>query len=100
MTEDASSWKVDDTIAVASTDYDFKQAERFKITAVDGKKVKIRGLVSKYIRLSLYASSVNISRLSAHADYVHFGDEYMGVPMRAEVANLNRNVKVNKTSSR
>ena len=47
--DDASSWNVGDDIVIASTDFDFEQAERFKIVAVNGKRLTIHGDLSKYL---------------------------------------------------
>ena len=44
---DASSWNIGDNIVIASTDFDFEQAERFKIVAVNGKEITISGDLSK-----------------------------------------------------
>jgi len=72
----ASSWKVGDRIALASTDYDFAQAEEFTIAAVSG----------------------NTLTLSAPLKYEHFGQaqSYGGKTLesRAEVALLSRNITV------
>jgi len=72
----ASSWKVGDRIAVASTDYDFAQAEEFTLSAVSG----------------------NTLTLSAPLKYDHFGQaqSFGGKTLesRAEVALLSRNITV------
>ena len=47
MEDDASSWNVGDDIVIASTDFDFEQAERFKIVAVNGKEITVSGDLSK-----------------------------------------------------
>ena len=44
---DASSWNIGDNIVIASTDFDFEQAERFKIVAVNGKEITISGDLSR-----------------------------------------------------
>ena len=46
--DDASSWNVGDDIVIASTDFDFEQAERFKIVAVNGKEITISGDLSNH----------------------------------------------------
>ena len=47
MEDDASSWNIGDDIVIASTDFDFEQAERFKIVAVNGKEITVSGDLSK-----------------------------------------------------
>ena len=44
---DASSWNIGDNIVIASTDFDFEQAERFEVVAVNGKEITISGDLSK-----------------------------------------------------
>ena len=44
--DDASSWNVGDDIVIASTDFDFEQAERFKIVSVSGRDITISGDLS------------------------------------------------------
>ena len=68
---EAGSWNVGDSIVIASTDFNFKQAERFTITSVDGNSVTVEG----------------------DLNYVHFGQKYEGLDMRAEVGMLSRNIK-------
>ena len=74
MEHDASTWEVGDDIVVASTDFNWEQAERFKVVAIaeGGKKLDVRGEVK----------------------YHHNGEDYEGVRMRAEVALLTRTVKI------
>ena len=71
-----TNWQVGNTIAIASTDFDFQQAEERKITAVTGKTIE----------------------LDSPLDYPHWG-EYQTIAgqrldMRGEVALLNRNVRI------
>ena len=77
----AGGWKVGDRIALASTDYDFAQAEEFTLTAVSG----------------------NTLTLSAPLKYEHFGQaqSYGGkiLESRAEVALLSRNITVQGDAS-
>ena len=68
---EAGGWKAGDTVVVASTDFNFEQAERFTIASVDGNAVTIEG----------------------DLNYVHFGEMYEGLDMRAEVGMLTRNIK-------
>ena len=68
---EAGSWNVGDSVVIASTDFNFKQAERFTITSVDGNSVTVEG----------------------DLNYVHFGQKYEGLDMRAEVGMLSRNIK-------
>ena len=70
--DDVSSWEVDDTIVIASSDYDWRQAEEFKIKAVNGKKITISGEVF----------------------YEHKGEILNDIDQRAEVGLLTRNIKI------
>ncbi|KAF0297088.1 Cell surface hyaluronidase [Amphibalanus amphitrite] len=68
------SWKVGDRIVLASTDFDYNQAEEFEILECDScttNEVKIMGPVL----------------------YTHWGEVTDGVDMRAEVGVLTRNVR-------
>lgn len=73
---DSSGWKVGDAIAIASTDYDTRQAEEFTITALTG----------------------NTATLSAALKYMHYGEvqSFSGKTLesRAEVALLRRNIVI------
>lgn len=40
---DLGSWEVGDRLVIASTDYDFKQAEEVEVLSVDGNKVQVKG---------------------------------------------------------
>ena len=96
--DDASTWNVGDDIVIASTDFDFEQAERFKIVSVSGKDIAISGDLSKFVTKSwcdLYCTPNSQSLfLRKFSDYVHFGEVYEGLDMRAEVGMLTRNIKV------
>ncbi|XP_043214062.1 cell migration-inducing and hyaluronan-binding protein-like [Amphibalanus amphitrite] len=68
------SWKAGDRIVLASTDFDYNQAEEFEILECDSctaNEVKIMGPVL----------------------YTHWGEVTDGVDMRAEVGVLTRNVR-------
>ena len=52
--DDVSSWNVGDDIVIASTDFDFEQAERFKIVSVSGRDVTISGDLSTFLTKSCY----------------------------------------------
>ena len=39
----SSSWKKGDEVVVASTDFDWSQAEVFEVEEVNGKTVKVKG---------------------------------------------------------
>jgi hypothetical protein len=69
---DARGWKVGDEIVLASTDYDPRQAERRRITAIRG----------------------NTITLDKKLDYMHFGKITFGVDERGEVGLLTRNIKI------
>ena len=69
---DASQWRAGDEIVLASTDYNPRQAERRKITRVNG----------------------NTLTLDRPLDYMHFGEITFGVDERGEVGLLTRNIKV------
>ena len=68
---EAGGWKAGDTVIIASTDFNFEQAERFTIASVNGNSVTIEG----------------------DLNYLHFGEIYEGLDMRAEVGMLTRNIK-------
>ena len=40
---DLSSWEAGDRLVIASTDYDYEQAEEVTVQSVDGNKVKVKG---------------------------------------------------------
>ena len=40
---DFSSWEAGDRLVIASTDFDFNQAEEVEVISVDGNKVTVRG---------------------------------------------------------
>lgn len=69
---DASGWRLGDEIVLASTDFDPRQAERRRITAIDGNRVT----------------------LDAPLDYMHFGEITFGVDERGEVGLLTRNILI------
>src|SRR5690606_31437613 len=69
---DASGWRVGDQIILASTDYDPRQAERRRITAING----------------------NRSTLDKPLKYRRFGKITFGVDERGEVGLLTRNIKI------
>ena len=69
---DASGWRVGDVIVLASTDFDFKQAEKRTIAAIDG----------------------NVITLDRALEYMHFGEITFGVDERGEVGLLTRNIRI------
>src|SRR5690606_25997486 len=68
----AAQWQVGDEIVLASTDYEPRQAETRRITAING----------------------NTLTLDAPLQYMHFGEITYGVDERGEVGLLTRNIKV------
>src|ERR671912_495427 len=69
---DAKGWKVGDEIVLASTDFDPRQAERRKISAISGNNIT----------------------LDKKLDYMHFGKITFDVDERGEVSLLTRNIKL------
>ena len=69
----AEQWKVGDQIVLASTDFNPRQAETRRITAISG----------------------NTITLDEPLRYMHFGEITFGVDERGEVGLLSRNIKVN-----
>ena len=73
---DSSGWKVGDAIAIASTDYDARQAEEFTVTAIAGNSVTLSGALK----------------------FMHYGQAqpFAGKTLesRAEVALLRRNIVI------
>ena len=72
LIKNVTDWKAGDKIFIASTDFDYKQAETFTIVRVNGTFVTFTGKVN----------------------YDHFGEIYEGVDMRAEVGLLSRRIKI------
>jgi cell migration-inducing and hyaluronan-binding protein len=68
----ADQWQTGDEIALASTDYNPRQAETRFITAISG----------------------NTITLNQPLDYMHFGEITFDIDERAEVGLLTRNIKV------
>lgn len=68
----AAGWRRGDEIVLASTDFDPRQAERRKITAING----------------------NSLTLDRPLDYMHFGQITYGVDERGEVGLLTRNIRI------
>jgi cell migration-inducing and hyaluronan-binding protein len=68
----ATGWRVGDEIVLASTDFDFRQAERRIISAIDG----------------------NVITLDQPLEYMHFGEITFGVDERGEVGLLTRNIRI------
>jgi hypothetical protein len=68
----AAQWRVGDEIVLASTDYDPRQAEKRRITAISGNKIT----------------------LDKKLDYMHFGKITFDVDQRGEVGLLTRNIKI------
>jgi cell migration-inducing and hyaluronan-binding protein len=69
---DASGWRVGDAIVLASTDFNPRQAETRRITAISG----------------------NTLTLDQPLEYMHFGKVTFDVDERGEVGLLTRNIKV------
>src|SRR5690606_37355614 len=69
---DASGWRVGDEIVLASTDYNPRQAEVRRITAIQG----------------------NTITLDRPHEYMHFGKNTFDIDERGEVALLTRNNKI------
>jgi hypothetical protein len=69
---DAHGWRVGDEIVLASTDFDPRQAERRRITAISG----------------------NTLTLDQPLQYMHFGKITFGIDERGEVGLLTRNILV------
>jgi hypothetical protein len=69
---DAREWVVGDEIVLASTDFDPRQAEKRRITAISG----------------------NTLTLDRPLEYMHFGKITFGVDERGEVVLLTRNIKI------
>ena len=42
---DLSSWEIGDKLVIASTDFDFNQAEEVEVKSVNGNKVTVKGNV-------------------------------------------------------
>lgn len=70
--QNARDWRAGDEIVLASTDFDFEQAERRTISAVKR----------------------NVITLDRQLDYMHFGEITFGVDERGEVALLTRNIRI------
>jgi cell migration-inducing and hyaluronan-binding protein len=73
---DANGWEVGDEIVLASTDYNPRQAETRRITAIRGDTIT----------------------LNQPLEYMHFGEITFGVDERGEVGLLTRNIKVNASA--
>src|SRR5690606_29103191 len=69
---DATGWRVGDEIVLASTDFDPRQAERRKVSAISG----------------------NTLTLDKPLEYMHFGEITFGVDQRGEVGLLTRNIRI------
>jgi len=68
----ADQWQVGDEIVLASTDFNPRQAETRRITAINGNSIT----------------------LDAPLEYMHFGEITFDVDQRGEVGLLSRNIKV------
>ncbi|CAC5383977.1 TEME2 [Mytilus coruscus] len=71
--EDVSTWETGDTVVIASTDYDWKQAEEKTL-------------------IECPSCSDNQIRLSGSLKFTHYGEIYKNVDMRGEVGLLTRNI--------
>ncbi len=78
---DTTDWKAGDTIVIASSDFDYEQAETFKIASISGNTVTLDKAVQ----------------------YMHYGElqSYNGrtVDQRAEVGLLTRNIVIKGASA-
>jgi cell migration-inducing and hyaluronan-binding protein len=68
----AAGWRAGDEIVLASTDFNPRQAERRRVTAVSG----------------------NTLTLDRPLEYMHFGEITFGVDERGEVGLLSRNIRI------
>jgi cell migration-inducing and hyaluronan-binding protein len=68
----AAGWRVGDEIVLASTDFDPRQAESRKVSAISG----------------------NTLTLDKPLEYMHFGEITYGVDERGEVGLLSRNIRI------
>ncbi|XP_046569439.1 cell surface hyaluronidase-like [Haliotis rubra] len=75
LNADVTSWKPDDRIVVASTDFDWRQAEEFKLVKCDD-------------------CQANEVRLDHSFEHVHYGEITLDVDERAEVGLLTRNILI------
>ena len=66
------NWEAGDIIVIASTDFDYNQAETIEVVSCSGKECRVTGELK----------------------YQHFGEVDSGVDMRAEIGLLTRNVKI------
>ncbi|XP_063411187.1 cell migration-inducing and hyaluronan-binding protein-like [Mytilus trossulus] len=71
--EDVSTWKIGDTVVIASTDYDWKQAEEKTL-------------------IECPSCNDNQIRVSGPLKFTHYGEIYKNVDMRGEVGLLTRNI--------
>lgn len=69
---DANGWRAGDVIVLASTDFDYEQAEKRRIAAIDD----------------------NTITLDRPLEYMHFGEITFGVDERGEVGLLTRNIRI------
>jgi len=72
LVDDVSTWNAGDKLVIASTDFDMNQAEEVEVLSVDGNRLTFKGDIK----------------------YMHFGEVYEGVDMRAEVGLLTRNILI------
>jgi cell migration-inducing and hyaluronan-binding protein len=72
----AAGWRVGDVIILASTDYDPRQAERRRISAIRGNRIT----------------------LDTPLQYMHFGKISFDVDQRGEVGLLTRNIKIQSSA--
>jgi len=75
LADDVSNWQPGDKLVIASTDFDYNQAEEVKILSIhpeNGKQIQIEGEIL----------------------YTHFGEIYETIDMRAEVGLLTRNILI------
>ncbi|XP_043846286.1 cell migration-inducing and hyaluronan-binding protein [Dromiciops gliroides] len=75
LTDNVQSWKVGDTLVIASTDYSMYQAEEFQI-------------------LPCKTCTAYEVKVAGKPMYLHIGEEIDGVDMRAEVGLLSRNILI------
>ena len=77
LLDDVSSWMPGDKLVLASTDFDFNQAEVVTVKKCTGKSCTVQGPL----------------------EFDHFGEIDSGVDMRGEVGLLTRNIVINSFDS-
>ena len=86
--EDVTGWAIGDQIVIASTDFQYTQAEMATITAINGNSVSLG-----YIR-SASTSNVDVLVNYTSLKYMHWGTRDPYIDERAEVAHLTRKIVI------